>query len=138
MARGITVKIATDKVIKILEDKLKELDNIKANYPKLMEAKKKKQEAWEKAVLAQVKKEIGKATSTSVDLHMWGEPSIRASFTFPLDKFPAKPEGEYIQDPNGYQFREDYEDVTQAIRLLKMTDAEYVSTATYRSITRFL
>lgn len=137
-SRGITVKLPKDKVIKSLEERLKEYDNIKENYPKLKAAQERKRDAWMKVLVAEAKKKLNKAVDTSYSYNRYGKNTVQVSFYFNEADLPEEFQSESIQDPSGYHWRERYEDLVQAIRLLKMSDDEYVSTSTYKSITQFL
>lgn len=137
-SRGITVKLPKDKVIKSLQERLKEYDNIKENYPKLKEAQAKKEEAYKKAVYAAARKALSKATNYTISTRNYGSNGTQVTFSYDPDLLPKEPVSESIEDPSGYHFRERYEELQQAIRLLTMSEDEYVSTSTYKSITRFL
>lgn len=142
MAKGITIKVPTHKLLAQLESKLAEFDRHAEDYPKLREAHKREVEAWKEKVLAKAKKSLSSATHTTVDTHYYGSPQVRVSLTFNQDDMPEYPTDKSrdggLGDPTGYTFIESRNELAQAIRLLKMTDEEYVSTATYRSVTRFL
>lgn len=138
MAKGITVKVPTAKLIAQLEAKLTEMDNYRESYPILKEAYNKKVTEWEQAVLTKAKKSLSSARDTDVSVNHYGTPNIKVLFIFDPADLPARPKYEDSVDPSSYKWKEDYEELSQAIRLLKMTDDEVVSTATYRSVTRFL
>ena len=139
MARGITVKVPTAKIIAQLELKLAEMETERDSYPIRKAAYDKTLADWEQAVLTKAKKSLSSAVQTDVSVNHWGTPNIKVLFYFTPEDLPARPKYQDIQDPSlNYKWKEDYEEVSQAIRLLKMTDDEVVSTATYRSVTRFL
>lgn len=137
-SRGITVKLPTAKVIATLEQRLKEYNNIKDNYPKLKAAQDRKRDAWMKVLVAEAKKKMNKAIDTSYSYNRYGKHTVQVSFYFNEADMPEEFRGESIQDPTAYHFKEKYEELELAIRLLKMSDDEVVSTSTYKSITQFL
>ena len=51
--------------------------------------------------------------------------------------FPAEPEKNYDR-MNQHEYREKKEEISNAIRILKMTDEEVVSTSTYNSVAKYL
>jgi hypothetical protein len=51
--------------------------------------------------------------------------------------FPQEHERDYEVMPT-HQYRDDVEEIENAIRILKLTDEEVVSTSTYNSIARYL
>ena len=139
MARGkaINVKIATTKVIKALETKLAQLKRDKANYKdneaKFQKAMEKYQKEVGKLALAQ----IGKAKDITANTRYNND--VYLSFTLPAGTItlPDEPQRDFevISD---YNYREIVEEIENAIRILKMTDEEVVSTSTYNSIAKYL
>ena len=51
--------------------------------------------------------------------------------------FPQEPDRDYEVMPS-HQYRDDVEEIENAIRILKLTDEEVVSTSTYNSIAKYL
>jgi hypothetical protein len=139
MARGITIKVPTAKLLAQLEAKLVEMDKERDSYASRKAAYNKTMTDWEQAVITKAKKSLSSASNANVSTNHWGGKTIKVEFIFNPADLPARPKYEDIIDPNSsYKWKEDYEELSQAIRLLKMTDDEVVSTATYRSVTRFL
>lgn len=137
-SRGITVKLPKDKVIKTLQAKLKEYDKKRDAYPALKAEQDRKHEAWKKSVLAAAKKNFANAIDTSVSYSRYGQTTVQVSLTFTEADIPKMLEQPSLDNPDNYHFKEEYEDITQAIRLLQMSDDEYVSASTYKSIVRYL
>jgi len=139
MSRGkaINVKIATTKVVKALEgalDKLnKDFSNQEANEAKHDKAVK----AWNKEVAKIAMGAIAKAEDLSAHTRYNGE--IQVSFSLPKNaiELPAEPKKDYVSI-HEWQYREQKEEIENAIRILKMTDEEVVSTSTYNAIARYL
>lgn len=139
MARGkaISVKIATTKVIKALETKLAEIQKDKANQASNQEKYDKAQEKWRKDVAKLAISAIAKATDLSANNRYNGEVSV--SFCLPKGtiELPAEPERDFTT-MHDWQYKETIEEIENAIRILKMTDEEVVSTSTYNAIARYL
>ena len=139
MARGksINVKIATNKVIKALETKLDQIKKDKANQKNNEEKHKKSVEKWQKEVGKIALASIAKATDVSANTRYNGE--LHVSFTLPKGsiEIPAEPEKDF-ETFHEWQYKEMVEEIENAIRILKMTDEETVSTSTYNSIARYL
>jgi hypothetical protein len=139
MARGkaINVKIATTKVIKALEDKLAQLKKDKANQKdneaKFQKAMEKYQKEVGKLALAQ----IGKAKDITANTRYNND--VYLSFTLPAGTItlPDEPQRDF-EVVSDYNYREMVEEIENAIRILKMTDEEVVSTSTYNAIARYL
>ena len=139
MSRGkaINVKIATTKVIKALETKLAQLQKDKANQAQNEEKFKKAQEKWNKEVAKLALDKISKAEDLSAHTRYNGQ--INVSFSLPAGTFvmPDEPQKDF-ESFHDWQYREMLEEIENAIRILKMTDEEVVSTSTYNAIARYL
>jgi septal ring factor EnvC (AmiA/AmiB activator) len=139
MARGkaINVKIATAKVIKALETKLAQIKKDKANQKSNEEKYKKEVEKWGKELAKLALTKISKAENLSATTRYNND--VYINFTLPAGTItvPDEPERnfEVIYDHN---YREMVEEIENAIRILKMTDEETVSTSTYNSIAKYL
>jgi hypothetical protein len=139
MSRGkaINVKIATTKVIKALENKLAQIQKDKANQATNEAKFKKLEEKHNKEVAKLAVSAIAKATDLSAHTRYNGE--IAVSFNLPAGtiELPEAPEKDY-ESYHDWQYREMIEEIENAIRILKMTDEEVVSTSTYNAIARYL
>jgi hypothetical protein len=140
MARGkaIQVKIPTAKVIKALEAKLAQVE---ADYKKQdeNEAKyKKAHEKWSKELSKYAVAQIAKAENLRTNYRSWNK-TLNVDFDLVCDEkdFPKEPERDYEQ-LHTHTYREMKEEMENAIRILKMTDEEVVSTSTYNAIARYL
>ena len=135
--KSINVKIATTKVIKALENKLVQLKKDKANQKVNEEKYSKAMEKYNKEVAKIALDKIAKATDLSAHTRYNGD--INVSFTLPKGSIdlPTEPEKDY-ETFHDWQYKEMVEEIENAIRILKMTDEETVSTSTYNSIARYL
>lgn len=136
--KAINVKIATAKVIQALETKLAQIeadyktqDEKEANY-------KLAHEKWEKEIGTWAVSQIAKAQNLRTNYRQWTR-SINVDFDIPTDgtDFPTEPEREHEQ-MNRHTYLDMKEEIENAIRILKMTDEEVVSTSTYNAIARYL
>ena len=139
MSRGkaINVKIATTKVIKALETKLAQLQKDKANQKVNEEKFSKAQEKYSREVAKLALAQISKAEDLSAHNRYNGE--INVSFTLPKGtiELPDEPKKDF-DTYHDWQYKEMVEEIENAIRILKMTDEEVVSTSTYNAIARYL
>ena len=139
MARGkaINVKIATTKVIKALETKLAQLQKDKANQ-KDNEAKyKKAMEKYNKEIAKLAVAQIAKVENVRVHTRYNGIVNIDFDLPAGTITLPDEPQRDY-EVMADWQYKEIIEEIENAIRILKMTDEEVVSTSTYNSIARYL
>ena len=139
MSRGkaINVKIATTKVIKALETKLAQLQKDKANQKVNEEKFEKLQDKYNKEVAKLALDKMSKAQDLSAHKRYNGEVSIQ--FTLPAGtiELPDEPKKDF-ETYHDWQYKEMVEEIENAIRILKMTDEEVVSTSTYNAIARYL
>ena len=140
MARGkaIQVKIATPKIIKALETKLAELNK---NYEsqEANEAKYQKQyEKWQKEIAKWAIAQFSKAENVRTNYRSWNK-TLNVDFDLITNEsdFPKEPEKDY-EVIHTHVYREMKEEMENAIRILKMTDEETVSTSTYQAVARYL
>jgi hypothetical protein len=135
--KAISVKIATPKVIKALETKLAQLQKDKANQKVNEEKFSKAQEKYNKEVAKLALDKIAKATDLSAHTRYNGE--IVVSFNLPAGtlQLPDEPKKDF-DTYHEWQYKEMVEEIENAIRILKMTDEEVVSTSTYNAIARYL
>ena len=140
MARGkaISVKIATPKVIKALETKLAELNtnyaNQEANEAKYTKAR----EKWQKELSAYAVANIKKAENFRTNYRSWNNTlNIDYDLTVAEKDLPKEPQRDFTV-MHAHTYNEQKEEIANAIRILKMTDEEVVSTSTYNAIARYL
>jgi len=133
MARAISVKVATPKVIKALEAKLVEGKNAITNNEKKRKEYEKTEKAWAKEVADLVIKQISKA-DVSANENWRGETSVNISLPSGTIKLPEKPSIELENELGRYEVQE----IENAIRILKMTDEDTVNASTFKSIAQYL
>lgn len=136
--KAISVKIATPKVIKALETKLAELE---ANYAKQDENEAKYQksvEKWNKEMVKFALANIAKAENVRTNYRSWVG-SLNVDFDLKIDEkaFPKQPERDFEQ-LHAHTYNSMKEEISNAIRILKMTDEEVVNTSTYNAIAQYL
>lgn len=133
MARGITVKVAKDKVVKALKAKLDAGAKAVVSNEKKRKDYVKIEATWAKEVAELIVKNISKA-EISADENWRGE--VNARFTIPANviKLPAKPEMGLENELGRYEVQE----IENAIRILEMSDEEFVSASTMKQIAQYL
>jgi hypothetical protein len=136
--KAINVKIATSKVIKALETRLAKLE---ADYKKQDENEAKFQksiEKWKKELFSYAIANISKAENLRTNYREWTKNlNVDFDLTVKEGEFPAEPQRDFEQ-LHQHSYREMKEEMENAIRILKMTDEEVVSTSTYNAIARYL
>jgi hypothetical protein len=140
MARGkaINVKIATTKVIKALETRLAKLEKDYATQEENEAKYQKSYEKWKKELGKFAIANVAKAENFRTNYRSWNK-TLNVDFDLQCDEkdFPAEPQREFEQI-HRHSYNEMKEELENAIRILKMTDEEVVSTSTYNAIARYL
>ncbi len=140
MARGkaINVKIATPKVIKALETKLAEIKKAYAEQGANEAKYQKAREKWQKEIGKWAIEHFSKAENIRTNYRQWNK-TLNVDFDLIVNEsdFPAEPEKDY-EVIHQHSYNEMKEELENAIRILKMTDEEFVSTSTYNAIARYL
>jgi hypothetical protein len=136
--KAISVKIPTAKVIKALETRLAKLE---ADYKKQDENEAKFQksiEKWKKELFSYAISNISKAENLRTNYRQWTK-SLNVDFDLTVKdgEFPTEPQRDFEQ-LHQHSYREMKDEMENAIRILKMTDEETVSTSTYNAIARYL
>lgn len=133
MARGITVKVAKDKVVKALKAKLDAGAKAVVSNEKKRKDYQKTETTWAKEVAEIIIKNISKA-EVSADENWRGEVTARFSVPAGTIKLPVKPNLELEQELGRYEV----EEISNAIRILEMSDEEFVSASTMKQIAQYL
>ena len=136
--KAISVKIATSKVINALEAKLAQLE---ADYTKQDENEAKYREAqqnWQKEIGKWAIDHFSKAENIRTNYRSWNS-TLNVDFDIITKEtdFPKEPERDFEQIPR-HAYNDMKDEISNAIRILKMTDEETVSTSTYNAIARYL
>ena len=140
MARGkaISVKIPTERVIKALEGSLATLE-VNWTSQEANEAKyEKAMEVWRKEVAKFATERIAKAENLRTNFRSWNKTlNVDFDLTVKEGDFPVEPERTYTT-LHKHEYENQKEEISNAIRILKMTDEEVVNTSTYNAVARYL
>jgi hypothetical protein len=140
MSRGkaISVKIPTQRVIAGLETALTKLEADYASQ-EVNEAKyQKAHTAWKKEIGEWAIKNFSKSENLRTSYRSWNN-TLNVDFDIVTKEgnFPAEPEKDF-EVIHQHTYREQKEELSNAIRILKMTDEEVVNTSTYNAVARYL
>ena len=138
MSRQITVKVATTKVIKALETRLATLEKDYASQEANEAKYEKLRKVWQKEVQDYAIANIKKAENFRTNYRSWSNNlNIDFDLTVLEKDLPKEPEKDF-ETLHVHTYREQKEEISNAIRILKMTDEEVVSTSTYNAVARYL
>jgi hypothetical protein len=136
--KAISVKIATPKVIKALETALAKLESDYASQEANEAKYEKARKVWQKELIDYAVANIKKAENFRTNFRSWNN-SLNIDFDLTVSEkdLPKEPEKDF-ETLHVHSYREQKEEISNAIRILKMTDEEVVSTSTYNAVARYL
>jgi hypothetical protein len=148
-SKGISIKIYRVKLLTALKDKLKEVENNQALYEAAVKTHKDIWEDYQNKVKKIALKSVDSVTNVSES--RWQSDDNFKVYSFdvkiPVGQLPEQPEEPTppYKGGRGYgrnYISNDYEDIfaemTNAIRMLELSDEEVISTATYASVAKYL
>lgn len=139
--RGIIIKVATSKVISLLEDKLNSMEQSLTDYAILDADYKSKQKAWETKCVSIATKQSSKALESNAVVS-WSSgisnTTMKVTMFFDPALFPPRPEEPEVVRRGKYSLENDVNELREIVRMLNLHEGDTVSTATYRSISKYL
>lgn len=151
MARAVSVKIPTAKVIEMIEDKIASIANDVATYPARKAEYQVAYKAYTEAVIARLGELIAKNGSAllaeedsdkNVRVGTNYRNAIEISIGKSLTEDLVKPVEPTDPEPKGYYNRNNYstkrEELEKTLRLLRMTEQETITSSTYNSVLELL
>jgi hypothetical protein len=136
--KAISVKIPTQRVITALENALAKLEKDYATQGENESKHLKAYEAWKKEVGEWAIANFSKAENLRTNYRSWNNNlNVDFDITVKEGQFPKEPEKDF-EVVHTHQYREQKEEMENAIRILKMTDEEVVNTSTYNAVARYL
>ncbi len=137
-AKPISVKIATVKVIKALEEKLIQFKKDYLAQESLDKKYEKEQEAYKKALIEYALANAKLAQNFRTNYRNY-QKCLNIDFDITVDesKLPKEPVRDYTIIHSS-EYNDTVNEIENAVRILKMTDEEVVSTSTYNAIARYL
>ena len=135
--QGINVPVSRLKVIKALEQALVKLDTNQKNQASNEAKFEATKQRWQKQIAKLAVSKISKAEELDAETRY--NNTIRVVFTLPAGtiKLPEEPKRDF-ESMHDWQYRDAKEEIENALRVLKMSEAETINTATYGSISKYL
>ena len=150
MARAISVKIPTAKVIEMIEAKIAEINEEIASYPARKEQFQADNEAYTKAVIERVGQAIAKrgselltnedydnAVRVSTNYQNRVELTIGKDILDGLER-PVQPTDPEPKNYYGRSYTTKREELEKTLRLLKMSEQETITSSAYNSVLELL
>ena len=139
MARALTVKVATPKIIHALETKLAQIESDYTNQETLEAGYQLAYEKYRTDLQNYALKHIALATNFRVAERNYNGKCVNIDFDVPqnLEGFPTEPKRDFTQMAE-WQYENTKSEITNALSILKMTDDEYVNASTMKAIAQYL
>lgn len=138
MAKSLNLKIKKAKLITTLEAALAERQKRFEATDKLQIAHEKAVQAHNALLLKLIKQ--GKATLSDVSKNRWRSKTEGAEFsltaTFPKGLVPQEPEAP--ETYNEHTWRHDKESIENTLRMLALSDDEFINASTLRGVSEYL
>lgn len=144
MADTLKVRVRTTVLTAHLEKALDERTLRFKNQDKIALEFQKEQEKYNLAIIKLVKAGKGIITEASKLNRYYEYPknkkknTVPFSITVELNANGLPKEPEEIEEYHEHRYKSDKEAISQAIRVLKMTEDEFVSASTYQSVAKYL
>ena len=141
MSKQMAVKVQTTKVIKALEEAIKIRDKKLAESKKADADYKKAKEKYQDDLIKLAKSPKANITDVTT-YHRWHSSNndrtqeLTVTVTIPTSLFPKEPVNK--SNYNEHAYEREVEEINNALRLLRMTDQEYVSASTMKSVSQYL
>lgn len=130
MARSISVKVAKDKVVKALKEKVAQSNANEIANEKAEKAHKVALDKYQKQIIKDFSKDL---EIENVNTRWNGQLEVTYKVTKGVE-FPKAPEWERLNTLGRYEIQE----VENAIRILEMSDEEFVNATTMKQIASYL
>jgi hypothetical protein len=149
MGKGINIKVSKDKLVTALKEKLSEVCLKQSLYEVAVKKHEDDWKDWQEAVRKIALKNLNLVTDVTKSRWQSDEAVTVFEITVKVDsnKLPTEPEEPTPPYKGGRghgrnYVSNDYDDIvadlTNAIRMLELSDEDVVSTATYASVSRYL
>jgi len=148
-SKGISIKIYRVKLLTALKDKLKEVESNQALFEAAVKTHESNCKDYQEAIKKIVLKNLDLVTGVTKSRWQSDEAVTEFEITVKVDsnKLPTEPEEPTPPYKGGRGYgrnyvSNDYHDIvaemTNAIRMLELSDEEVISTATYASVAKYL
>jgi hypothetical protein len=137
-SKAISVKIPTQRVIDALVQSLNKLELDFTSQEQKEAQYQTAFKAWQAELATWAVANFSKAENIRTNYRAWSNNlNVDFDITTKENEFPACPVKDF-DTIHQHTYNEQKEEMSNAIRILKMTDEEVVSTSTYQAVARYL
>jgi len=135
---GINVKVPTKKLIKKLEERVVQIKKNFADQEKNEARYRASIKKWQDG-LKVIPKTIKPSEISVSGVSNYGDykGKVRVEVTYWVTPKSPEPEKDY-EEMNGYFYKQTVEAIENSIRILSMTEEEYVNTSTFKQVSQYL
>jgi hypothetical protein len=133
----LSVKVATDKLIKALEDRLVQMTSDYEKQPGILDKYQKEKDKWIKECINYILAN-GKSNCTPEYVNTLSTNLLSVNCGFYINKSDFRPEPICPKTMSDFEFNEAVQNINNAINILKLTDEPFVSASTYSAATKYL
>jgi hypothetical protein len=138
MSRALTVKVPVTKVIAALEASLAKLEKDYSTQEGKEAKYQKAREAWIKELTNYAIANIKSAVNFRTNYREWNNTlNIDYDITVNEKDLPKEPEKDFVTI-HQHSYNDSKEEIESALRILKMTDEEFVAASTMKAISKYL
>ena len=140
MARNngrVNVKLPVVTVLAALSATLTKLEKDYKNQEKLEKEYKKTKAAWEQKVAREAIRQISKVKSDDIGINERYDGTVNVHIAFKPGMLTPEPRKDY-QVINDWEYKSNKEEIESLIRILSLTEEEYINTSTYHSVSKYL
>ena len=140
MSKSISVKVKVSTLVSSLQKALVEREQRFANQEKDEARYEKEKEAYNLAILKLIKSKgkVSEAQRSHWRSNNGKSTTVEFSVTMELPRAALPKEPEQVNTYPEHRFERERDDIKQAIRVLKMTEQEYVNASTLKSVSEYL
>lgn len=138
MARAISVKVPTAKVITALEARLEKTKNERETTAEKEAKFQNDHKAWGEEIKTWALSRVSTAINFRSNYRSWSN-TINLDFDVPTTdgNFPVEPQRDW-ENRNDWQIKEEVEEINNALSILRMTEEEFVNASTMKAIAGYL
>jgi hypothetical protein len=138
MARAISVKVPTAKVITALEARLEKTKNERQTTAEKEAKFQTDLKVWNEEIKTWALARVSTAINFRSNYRSWSN-TINLDFDVPTTdgNFPVEPQRDW-ENRNDWQIKEEVEEINNALSILRMTEEEFVNASTMKSISKYL
>ena len=138
MARAISVKVPTAKVIVALEARLEKTKNERQTTAEKEAQFQNDLKVWNEEIKTWALARVSTAVNFRSNYRSWSN-TINLDFDVPTTdgNFPVEPQRDW-ENRNDWQIKEEVEEINNALSILRMTEEEFVNASTMKSISKYL